>query len=397
MPYIEFSDVVSDITGGMTLDEVGGALADVAPVKRQLKRTLSALPSVKPTTSAHTVTMALTATTYTGGQTIAKDSDQFRTECVNLTVAGAAYPDNQFLKDNATATGTNLTTAYTISFFVYGDSFEFKYKENNALAEIYVDGESTGINTIPSTGNIRYGKVTFASTGLYRIDMRVWNYYLGGFNLEATASMYPTADNGRIIVVGDSFTEGAGASNALLGYVHHLNWMLGTFNIWASGSGGTGYCNPNSAGGRVTFGARLQHDVIDNNPHTVITAGGINDLSYTEAEFQAAVDDYYSDLVAGLPKAKIVIISPYYPKESTAPLAFRDILQSKAAEIGAVFIDTVGDGANGYFTGTGDVAVPVGDGNADLFISSDNTHPSDAGHLYLAHRLGTELVNLGVI
>lgn len=386
-----------ELTNGLSDGEIGDAIVQSLNLRQQLRRLQTTLPYVKPTTTEHAVTLGQTVTSYVDPQVISKEASNFRTECVNLKVAGSTYPDMHFMKDDATNTGQNLTTAYTVSFFVYGDSFEFKYKENNALVEVYIDGKSTGINNIPSTGSIRYGKVVFGSTGLYRIDMRVWNYYLGGFNLEATGTMYPTNPNGKVIVVGDSYTEGSGASNALLGYVHHMNWMFGTFNIWASGAGGTGYCNPNSAGGRVTFGERLQSDVIDNSPDTLINAGGLNDLSYSVEEFQQAVDQYYSELVAKLPKTKIVILSPFYPRESTTPLAFRDVLRAKAVEIGAIFIDLLGDGTDGYFTGSGNVNAQVGDGNADLFISSDGTHPSDAGHLYLAHRLAVILMFLGVL
>jgi lysophospholipase L1-like esterase len=56
------------------------------------------------------------------------------------------------------------------------------------------------------------------------------------------------------------------------------------------------------------------------------------------------------------------------------------------------FIPTTG-GANGaWMTGTGSTAAPHGDGNCDVYISSDNVHPNDAGHAYLAGRMADEIM-----
>jgi lysophospholipase L1-like esterase len=38
-------------------------------------------------------------------------------------------------------------------------------------------------------------------------------------------------------------------------------------------------------------------------------------------------------------------------------------------------------------TGTGTEATPKGDGNGDLYLSGDGTHPNEAGVVYLAGRL----------
>uniref|UniRef100_UPI003FA78381 hypothetical protein n=1 Tax=Salmonella enterica TaxID=28901 RepID=UPI003FA78381 len=45
----------------------------------------------------------------------------------------------------------------------------------------------------------------------------------------------------------------------------------------------------------------------------------------------------------------------------------------------------------GWQTGTGTVASPRGDGNGDLYVSADGTHPSEAGADYLGDTIAAQL------
>jgi lysophospholipase L1-like esterase len=45
----------------------------------------------------------------------------------------------------------------------------------------------------------------------------------------------------------------------------------------------------------------------------------------------------------------------------------------------------------GWQTGTGNEASPKGDGNGDLYVSSDGTHPNEAGVAYLSGRLAVSI------
>jgi phospholipase/lecithinase/hemolysin len=47
-----------------------------------------------------------------------------------------------------------------------------------------------------------------------------------------------------------------------------------------------------------------------------------------------------------------------------------------------------------WITGTGRVGATTGTGNADTYIGSDATHPTDAGHAYLARRVVAALEEL---
>jgi len=51
------------------------------------------------------------------------------------------------------------------------------------------------------------------------------------------------------------------------------------------------------------------------------------------------------------------------------------------------FIPTISDPAGSWFTGSGNVANPKGDGNADFYVSPDDVHPEPRGVTYLGDRI----------
>lgn len=386
---------LSDYTGSMTAAEVGRAIH--SGWQSRNKPAIKA-PTVKPVGSA-TLTVNQASSAYTSPAVIPKESNLITHQCGSLSQVSESFPDNQYISADGNVSGDNTRLTYTLSFYLYSDSLEFIYKQNAARVEIFADGESVADTDVMVNGGlIRHARIEFTETKLRRIDMRCWRLYFGGLKIPNTATIYPVNPGKKVIVMGDSFTEGAGSGNQLFGFVSCINWMLGEFNYWNSGSGGTGYVNANSGAGRVDFISRLQSDVLDYNPDLLIVPGGINDIGFTDVTtFSAAVDAFYSLALTQLKPDQIVICSTFWPGSGTTPIEFSSVLKAKALEIGCHYIDFVGDGSNGYFTGTGTEGIPAANGNADVFISSDGTHPTAAGHLYLAHRLISDLSKLGLI
>ena len=72
----------------------------------------------------------------------------------------------------------------------------------------------------------------------------------------------------RCIVLGDSFTEGTGAASGATAFPAVFGKATGFEDIWASGSGGTGYISNASGSGltRYTFRQRIASDVIAYKP-----------------------------------------------------------------------------------------------------------------------------------
>lgn len=106
-----------------------------------------------------------------------------------------------------------------------------------------------------------------------------------------------------------------------------------------------------------------------------------------------AATTVWDAILAALPDSELVIIGPFFPRGGTGMSAdmvlMDDGLKERADARGLRYISPI---AEEGITGTGKVSAPVGDGNADIYISSDGTHPTPAGHKYLAWRIAGHLL-----
>jgi lysophospholipase L1-like esterase len=170
-----------------------------------------------------------------------------------------------------------------------------------------------------------------------------------------------------VAFLGDSYTSGSsmggtGAAGwpAILSASHGWNFRLYS-------SGGSGFVNPGPT--NITFGQRIAA-IVAANPSIVYVEGGHNDLGRNP---EAAISVTIARLRAGLPDARIVILSPIWP--TTHPPAglapITAALKAEALKAKAVFVDT-----SQWFAGS----------HASL-IGQDGTHPTDPGHQYIAQLL----------
>jgi lysophospholipase L1-like esterase len=200
--------------------------------------------------------------------------------------------------------------------------------------------------------------------------------------------------------------------------------LLGIPHLDLSSIGGTGY-SPNNTNNDTrlpgnTFVGRLA-DCVTGAPDLFLTAGGINDNNsfaspplYSTGEaarlaFNAGVSNYYTQLRAALPRSVLVAMGPWAPQESIPP---NPVTLTKLATIRAalqavggpwIFLDNLNGGwinsagasapatGRGWQTGTGKIGAPRGDGNADIYVSADGTHPTNAGNAYLGEVLANNL------
>jgi lysophospholipase L1-like esterase len=132
---------------------------------------------------------------------------------------------------------------------------------------------------------------------------------------------------------------------------------------------GTGFVNPGWTGQPIR--TRLS-SVIKADPRIVILAGGHNDRRYASSLSARAADAVVDRLDSALPDAILVVIGPIWQDGSPprSVRALRDHLRTKAAAVGAIFIDPI---RGGWFAGA-----------AHRFISADGIHPTAAGHRHVA-------------
>ena len=303
----------------------------------------------------------------------------------------AVYPGIWFKPDSLTGGGG--WPAAAVSFWHTGAQVELLVKPiPRGKYRLTVDGVrvSSDPQPLPSVGPIRlvvYWPSVARRQVLVELDHVPW----GGVRIESSGLVEPVAaPSQRVIVLGDSVTAGTGALASFTGFVQSAAAILGWTDAWASGVGGTGYVNPGPPG-QVAFINRVDHDVISYAPSVVLVAGGTNDHAYAPTDVQAAAAALYQRIADGLPAAVVYVMGPWCSK-GPAPaqwVATRDALVSALSGFPSFrFIDNI---AEQWITGTGNVAHPKGDGNADLYISADGTHPTQAGHDYVGQRLAADI------
>ena len=327
--------------------------------------------------------------------------------------SGTTFPLTLFYKAtavNGSSGSTASGTAPVVRFWCGAPDLEIEsFGTGSATTGGYrlrVDGQyvQTGCIALNGTaGSGIYARITWGDGSaayrkprLYEIEgLSSWTF--GGVKTAATDAPWaaPIADALRVIVHGDSFVDGTGSTPGML---HgplgaQIGLLLGQADTAASGVGGTGYI-ATSSGTRNTFGQRVQSDIVDHAPDVVIELGGINDegsVGDGGATLQAAVTSWLAAVVGALPDVLIFMTGPQTPGNPTASRnTVRNVKQAAAALYprNVVFIDNI---AENWVTGTGKVSTPAANGNADWVTGgvagTDPTHPTDAGHSYLASRV----------
>jgi len=343
------------------------------------------------------------------------------------------YP---MLREHRSATNGSIGVC-GLHFMFDGRAFELLVAGVGSHITLVVEGRYAATRTIETTLDAGLpGTPLSVPNTLVRFDF--------GSAAARKISLYATSSQGPCALVFDSadhvvpWDRSADASFAVMtdsyGQASSRHWgptgplweaaaALGLPHLDSDAIGGTGYA-PNNATVETrnpgnAFVSRLVTSV-DAAPDLFLTAGGLNDnnsvaalplyasTADARAGFEAAVARYYRDLRTALPNAVLAATGPWAPRQSIPTDA---VARSKAETIRAalvaaggpwVFLDNLEGGwsnsagasaaAGGpWQTGTGRVGAPAGNGNADLYLSEDGVHPNEAGVVYLADRIATDL------
>lgn len=209
----------------------------------------------------------------------------------------------------------------------------------------------------------------------------------GAAVLQGTSGPSPTpASVGRLLILGDSFTEGYAAVTPGQGYARRLGDAIG-WPYEVDGVGGTGFVYPGLSGTDSSYRSRLQQRINAGgaSPTLVILQGGLNDYRAPRSRLTAAVSAEIGLVRAAWPSVRVVLFGPVRAYEHN------DDLRPMAAALGLASLDT-----NVAFVD------PVGEGwvtasNSRIYFIADGTHPNSAGHAYIARRLLADLQRLGAV
>lgn len=376
-------------TAIVTAASMAAAFGDPSAFLMALADVYAAPVMTTPPTVA--IGVADAATTIPTPQTIAKENAALQYFGSPAGV-GTVFPNTlTYSPDNIGAGGTGqiyCVSPWYIRFVHTGSVFDFSLKGSGGTYRILVNGEAVqaASTTLPNTGSFYRIKVTFAGSATRTITLELSGiaaFYEANIAAAPAAIAAPPAITGKMVFLGDSYMDGTGADAQTTAFPFIAARFLGWGNPLAMGLGGTGYL---ATGSYVKLGDHLTKDCLNLAPSIVVVAAGINDSAFTAAQVGTEAALVYAAIRAGLPNAKLIVVSPWFPRTPTPQyiIDLNAVLRDKAGAVGATYIDVT---TRPWIFGTGWAGNYKLDGNSDRYITSDSTHPNQRGHNYLGVRL----------
>ena len=259
------------------------------------------------------------------------------------SVKGSADWDHLFVTWKNVSYGSNKTSnGYCVAFLFDGDMLSFDVQGIGGGSIMWrVDDQFVSLTptSVPGNGAENYAFLNFGSRALRRVELWGSSAPFSGVYTKPTDSIVPAPIRGpRTIIIGDSFTEGAGANGGLNDYVANFANALNWDDVWGSGVGGTGYLAIN--GTSQKYRDRIASDVIPFAPQLIFITGGYNDSASTAAAIGTEAQALVTALKTALPNVKIVMVSPYW---TGGPATMSKLILDQAAAL-----KTVAD-ANGCY------------------------------------------------
>lgn len=411
MPYTVSGSSTGRASPYATTTELASAVSDIASTDLAPLRFTDS--PIKVMAAPPTLTWYNGAVPLSPATAIAYDSTTAVTHegCVTQLNATYSFLDN--------AVNDDLPSGWRVTFDYYGADFCVNFRSFDTIGgtyQLYVDGEQITASPFnPSGFSVSVGsglgvRVTFTTAALRRISLFISNAQYKGIYIGKSDSITPAPANPvRAVAYGDSFVATSGTPNLAeqLLWPATLSRLFG-WTVANCGQGGTGY-GKDGSGSYVRYDntSRVQ-SAAAYDPRYVIIFGSINNDADTSV-VAAGAESCFSKWATYAPDAQLIVVGPP-PNDTTVP-AGRTTNKGliRTAALGAsnvlAWIDPIAgtwetadglSGGNGaqWISGTGYVGATASDGNADVFIGTDNVHPSVNGHHYLAHRIGADILNI---
>ena len=184
----------------------------------------------------------------------------------------------------------------------------------------------------------------------------------------ASVTASPTATAGPQVVafLGDSYAFGTGASTQSKRWADLVSLKQGWVEKNLSDNS-TSYSTAGEPGG-TSYSSRLTA-VVATGAQIVVVSGGRNDVGVAATQFSADVRATFAGIHAGLPRARIIVVSPTWGNDP-APARLTDlisIVKAEAERAGATYLD-IGEPMLGQSS----------------MVGVDGWHPNDAGYAAIA-------------
>lgn len=393
-------------------------------------------------------TISNNATTGLSGRLFtAQQYNNFRV--LGTATTGLSYTVANSIQPVANYTGSAaIRQVWGCEVDFYGTSLEFAYftRATSARIWVWVDGvpctDAPNAYTGLTTSTTYFHRVVFGTTAQRRVTFYIdegdIRYLKSG---AATDTMVAAAPRPwRVAILGDSFVWDSTANVPGLNALGFLSGLLMGADVVTCGMDGSGYT---ISGGNASFSdaARLAA-LATSDPDLVIVMGSLNDDG--ASGIQAAAASCYSQLATLLPKVPVIVFGPQ-PDGDTASLSANRIANIAAVQAAAAaasnvigFVDMIGVTSSTYaftgspnitlgdrvtyqggvyeatqtqasagapnnvgywrqigpYYGTGRVGALATNGNRDIFVRSDDVHPTAEGHRALAAFIASETLRV---
>jgi acyl-CoA thioesterase I len=169
-----------------------------------------------------------------------------------------------------------------------------------------------------------------------------------------------------VAFLGDSYAFGHGASKPSKRWANLVSVNKG----WSEANLSQEATNYSTAGepGLTSYRARLSA-VVATGAQIVVVSGGRGDVGVGSAQFRSDVRSTFAAIHAGLPHARLIVVSPTWGNDPAPALlvAQISIVKDEASRAGATYLD-IGEPLFGHFS----------------MMDVDGWHPNDAGHAAIA-------------
>lgn len=330
----------------------------------------------------------------------------------------------------------NGGSPYVLPYVTDAPVHAIKVWQGNGKVRLKVDGVYVNDPTVMvyegGASAFKWLQVSFSRVRKLRhFEWEMSGVPFGGIVIGPNDTLYAPSErrDAPVYFLTDSWGEGAsGNLNANTWEMGSLTWhaarLLGWDNVLMDSQGGTGYENNGDAPGKRNYLDRIANDLAPlvgtiHEPTRIVLWSTVNDGDTPTLQQRVAeVLDAIRDMLPRVP----VWVGWAQPTGSPTPGYLAAGAKIKAAALAApnvvAFIDGVagtwypgpacpvsGPGGNAgspWVTGTGNVTVPTGVGNADLMIAAEisdgsSIHPSYRptkeidGHRYFGTRLASDI------
>ena len=318
------------------------------------------------TDSAEVVTVAdVSGTSSTFGSSVL----YFSADAVTYGPVEASVQGNYYKP-----TSGNATDELSVAFYSDADEIEIKIERSQSSIQFYVDDVPVHEFAVAGYSN-RLLKLSHSTAKVRKYEIRGKSYGFGGVYTNTSSSDYQVwpyetrRERPLLLVMTDSYGTAVNSTYGV-SFVEKLADLL-DMDLHSDSLNSSGW---SSTGSSATTDRADNQVLLTRTPAVILACLGYNDKSSpNQTNIEAGINNWHSTVTGTFGSAAVMLASPWTPVGTEANITtVSGYISGRATALGADFIDI-----NGVVTAS----------NQAAYTSDDSTHPSAAGHDYLARRI----------